>query len=334
MDRHIVLCPGQGAQSVGMGKAWFDASEAARDVFNRADALLGETLGKPLSTLCFKGPADALNATNVSQPALFVAGAASLAGLCEKHSISLDAFPIAAAAGLSLGEYTALYAAGVFSFEDGLKLVALRGQAMQDAAVATPSSMVAIIGGDETQAYEICQKATSNPDDILVCANFNAPGQIVLSGSLGACETALNIAQDMGLRATQLAVAGAFHSPLMQPAADRLAEALARTPIAEPRCPVLSNVTGQPHEAGDGDTIEATIRQRLTDQLTSPVRWEANCRWLIEHQIQRTDGADGYIWAELSPGRTISGLMRRIDRSTKVRSYDNPEKITLDSSCA
>jgi len=334
MDTHIFLCPGQGAQSLGMGKAWFDASDAARDIFNQADALLGKSLGKPLSTLCFEGPAEALNATNVSQPALFVAGAASLAGLCEKTSIPLDALPIAAAAGLSLGEYTALYAAGAFSFEDGLQLVALRGQAMQDAAEATPSSMVAIIGGDEAQANEICQKATSNPEDILVCANFNAPGQIVLSGSLGACEKALDIAQAMGLRATRLAVAGAFHSPLMQPAADRLAEALAKTPISQPRCPVLSNVTGQPHDAGNSDTIEATIRQRLTDQLTSPVRWQANCQWLIEHHVQLTDGADGCIWAELSPGRTISGLMRRIDRSTKVQSYDNPEKIALDPSCA
>lgn len=327
MDTHIILCPGQGAQTLGMAKAWFDASPEAKSIFERADAVLGDSLGKPLSTLCFEGPVETLNRTDVSQPALFVAGAACLAGVCARLGTTPAEFPIAAAAGLSLGEYTALYAAGSLDFEAGLGLVALRGRAMQEAAVAVPSSMVALIGGNQAQAEEVCDRASRG--EVLVCANFNAPGQIVISGSLGACERALEIAGELGLRATQLAVAGAFHSPIMQPAADQLAKALATTTILPPRVPVLSNVTGKPHQPED-DTIAASIGRRLTEQLTSPVRWEACCRWLLDSAAQISEAATPLVWAELSPGKTISGLMRRIDRATKVRSYDNPEKIPHD----
>ncbi len=302
----ILLCPGQGAQTVGMGHEWFQASAQARAVFESADTVLEGQLPAPLSELCFTGPAETLSRTDVSQPALYVAAIASAAGS------GVLSRPLAAAAGLSLGEYTALHLAGALSFEAGLRLVALRGRAMQDAAEASPSGMVALIGADEQQAQAVCEAARGS--DVLVCANFNAPGQVVISGSLSACKRAEAAATEMGLRATALQVAGAFHSPLMQPAADRLAEALGQAEITAPACPVLSNVTGQPHEA-DPDSI----RHRLVEQLTSPVRWTDNVRWLVEHAMQGSAQA-----VELAPGRTLAGLARRIDKSFKPSSLDAP----------
>lgn len=309
-----LLCPGQGAQAVGMGRAWAERSEAAAKIFKQADEQLGDRLGTPLSTLCAEGPAESLNRTDVTQPALFVASVASWHGVLAERGLTPGDAPIAAAAGLSLGEYTALHLAGAVSFEDGLELVTLRGRAMQDAAEAVPSGMVALIGADELQAEAVCQAARG--EGVLVCANFNAPGQVVLSGDSAACERAVEEAGRAGLRATPLSVAGAFHSPLMQPAADRLEKALAETRIQAPRCPVLSNATGRPHESASGDTMTHEVRCGLVAQLTSPVRWTDCCRWLIEH-------AQGQ-WHELAPGRTLAGLMRRIDRAVKVETHDEP----------
>lgn len=323
----IVLCPGQGAQVVGMGKAWAEASPEARAVFDVADGVLGEfwagdgaTKGLgTLSEICFGGPEDVLNRTDVSQPAIYTASVACLAGVKARLGYGNGEMPIVAAAGLSLGEYTALHVAGSIGFEDGLRLVALRGRAMQEAAEASPSGMVALIGADEGQAEAVCEKARG--DEVLVCANFNAPGQVVVSGSRGACERAVEAAGEMGLRATALPVAGAFHSPLMAPAAERLGEALEGTPIGEPRCVVMSNVTGEPHGSGGGGSMAAGVRRRLVEQLTSPVRWSACCRWLID------SGPRGAEFVELSPGKTLGGLMRRIDRGTKVTSYDDPASL-------
>lgn len=303
----IILCPGQGAQAVTMGQAWAASSPAAKAVFDEADALLGASLGTPLSTLCFAGPADTLNRTDISQPAIYTASVACFRALTEQSG----PLPLAATGGLSLGEYTALHLAGAFSFADGLRLVALRGRAMQDAAEAAPSTMVALIGADEDKANALCDAARGS--DILVAANFNAPGQVVISGSLAACERAEALAPDHGLRATRLSVAGAFHSPLMQPAADRLAAALAETPIAALTCPVMSNVTGNPHDAD-----AASIRRRLVEQLTSPVRWAANC----EHLAKAHAAAE---WHELAPGKSLAGMMRRIDKAVKVITHDTPE---------
>jgi [acyl-carrier-protein] S-malonyltransferase len=303
----IILCPGQGAQAVTMGQAWAASSPAAKAVLDEADALLGSTLGSPLSTLSFAGPAETLNRTDISQPAIYTASVACYRALTEQSG----PLPLAATAGLSLGEYTALHLAGAFSFADGLRLVALRGRAMQDAAEAAPSTMVALIGADEDKANALCDAARRS--DILVAANFNAPGQVVISGSLAACERAEALAPDHGLRATRLSVAGAFHSPLMQPAADRLAAALAETPIAALNCPVMSNVTGKPH-----DPDAASIRRRLVEQLTSPVRWAANC----EHLAQAHAAAE---WHELAPGKSLAGMMRRIDKGVKVITHDTPE---------
>ncbi len=310
----VVLCPGQGAQAVGMGRAWAERSPEARQVFERADAILGDRLGAPLSRLCFEGPAERLNQTDVSQPAIFVASIACWRGLLASWSKGEGEAKIAATAGLSLGEYTALHVAGAIGFEEALELVTLRGRAMQDAAVASPGGMVALIGGDEAQANEVCEAARGG--EVLVCANFNAPGQIVLSGHKTACERAAKIAGEKGLRATVLQVAGAFHSPLMRPAAERLRAALDKTPMREARCPVVSNVTAVPHQSGAGSA--RSIADLLVQQLTSPVRWSQSCSWIVGN-------AAGAALHELAPGATLAGLMRRIDRQAKVSSHDAPE---------
>lgn len=315
----IVLCPGQGAQAVLMGKAWFDRSPDARKVFEEADEALAGRLpdNRKLSDLCFNGPAEVLNRTDVSQPAIYATSVACWRALLASWSQGNGEAPVVATAGLSLGEYTALHIAGAFSFRDGLELVALRGRAMQEAAEAVPSGMLALIGADEPAAQAVCDEARGT--DILVCANFNAPGQVVLSGSKAAIERAAQVAAAKGLRAAPLPVAGAFHSPLMAPAASRLREALAKITIREPRCPVISNVTAQPHVAAPGRTMTDAIRQGLVDQLTSPVRWEQSCRTLL------AAAPPGAAFHELAPGVTLAGLMRRIDKPTKVITHDQPE---------
>lgn len=310
---NIILCPGQGAQTVSMGKFWSDTSEAARAIFDQADDFLGNSLGAPLSTLCFEGPADILNRTDIAQPAIYAASVACFTGWLDCENLTTKELNMVATAGLSLGEYTALHLAGAFSFADGLKLVALRGKAMQEAAQASPSSMVALIGADEEKANAVCDKARES--DILVAANFNAPGQVVVSGSASACDRAETVAAEMGMRATRLAVAGAFHSPFMQPAADQLAEALAATQINAMSCTVMSNVTAEPHES-DPDLI----RQRLVDQLTSPVRWAACCEYLIANNPDTQ-------FHELAPGKSLGGMMRRIDRGTKVQGHNEPATV-------
>lgn len=306
----VILCPGQGAQAIGMGRAWAQSNEAAADVFRAADAKLGERFGKPLSAICWDGPEELLNRTDVAQPALYVAGVA-----CWRALFGDDARrDLVAAAGLSLGEYTALHIAGAISFEDGLNLVTLRGRAMQDAAEAVASGMVALIGADPAQAGAVCEQAAKG--EVLVPANFNAPGQVVISGAIAACDRAVEVAAGMGLRASKLAVAGAFHSPLMAPAANRLAKALSEVNISTPACPTLSNVTGRPHESASGESAAEAIRRRLVEQLTRPVQWSDGCQWLVAN----TPGE----FHELAPGKVLSGLMRRIDRNAKVVSHDEP----------
>lgn len=304
----IILCPGQGAQHVGMAKTWCENSAASKAVFDQAIEALGFDLGK----LCFDGPEDQLNRTDMAQVAIYTASVASHRALVEAGTVG-DA---QLTAGLSLGEFTALHLAGAFDFLTGLELVKLRGQAMQDAAELSESSMVALVGADEAQAMALCEEALNDPEnkgeEVLVPANFNCPGQVVISGSLKACERAMAVADKMGLRATQLAVAGAFHSPLMQPAADRLAEALDKADWNTPKITVMSNVTAEPHE----NDIES-IKQRLVDQLTSPVRWSQSMQYVIENH-------PGARLVELAPGKVLSGLMRRIDRGTKVENFAQP----------
>ncbi|MHC5023668.1 MAG: ACP S-malonyltransferase [Planctomycetota bacterium] len=301
----VILCPGQGAQAVGMGRAWCAASAAARAVLDEADAVLAGELDASLSTLCFEGPADRLNQTDVSQPAIFACSVASWHGLREH----LDG-DLLAAAGLSLGEYTALHLAGVFDFATGLRLVATRGRLMQEAAEASAGGMVALIGADEDQAEAVCDQAGQG--EVLVCANFNAPGQIVLSGAAAACDRAVETAGASGLRATRLTVAGAFHSPLMQPAADRMAEALQAADLAPPAIPVWANVTARPHDPENPELL----RQRLVQQIVRPVRWSQSCLGLV--------AAVAGTYHELAPGSVLRGLMRKINRQTKVKSHDEP----------
>ena len=307
----IIVCPGQGAQVVGMGKAWAGLCPESRAVFDEADSVLGGSLGSPLSSLCFEGPAETLNRTDLSQPALYTCAVASWRGLLATRGFAADEAPVVAAAGLSLGEYSALHVAGAFSFADGLGLVALRGRAMQSAAEAVASGMVALIGASEEQAEAVCDRAREG--GVLVCANFNAPGQVVVSGDAQACQRAEAVAGEMGLRAKALQVAGAFHSPIMQPAAEALAEALAKVSIGVPRAPVWSNVSAEPHES-DADSIRA----RLAAQLTSPVRWAAS----FGSMVRAFPEASVH---ELAPGKTLGGMGRRIDRSIKVQSHDGPE---------
>ncbi len=329
----IVLCPGQGAQKVGMGRAWYEQSTIAREVFAEADAVLGDSLGGLLSELCFEGPADRLNQTDVSQPALYVCGVAGYRGWIEQEG----EVELVGAAGLSLGEYTALHLAGAFDFASGLQLVAKRGRLMQEAAEVTEGSMVALIGADEDQAQAVCE-AVLNPRNarktpvgvggaggesgngntpILVAANYNAPGQIVLSGDRSSCEQAVEVATGMDLRATALTVAGAFHSPLMESAAGSMGEALADVDMAEPQLPVWSNVTGLPHEwEGTGEHL----RSSLVQQIVSPVRWAQSCEAMVGANAGKT-----IEYHEVSPGSVLRGLMRRIDRKTKVMSHDEPK---------
>jgi len=306
----ILLCPGQGAQHVGMGKAWHDTHPAAAEVFAEAQSVLDFDLTR----LCFEGPEDTLNRTDMAQVAIYTASVASHRALVASGVLG-DA---QLTAGLSLGEFTALHLAGAFDFKSGLELVKLRGQAMQDAAGLSESSMVALIGADEAQALALCEEALNDPEnkgeEVLVPANFNCPGQIVISGSLSACERAVVVAEKMQIAAKPLAVAGAFHSPLMRPAADRLAEALDKVDWHTPKVPVLSNVTAERHE----NDIES-IKARLVEQLTNPVRWSQSMQNLLAEPI-----GDEMRLVELAPGKVLSGLMRRIDRKTKVENHAVP----------
>lgn len=308
----VYLCPGQGAQGVGMGRSWRDGSPIAARTFAEADALLARLPSwarmKPLSTLCFEGPKEELDRTDISQPALFVCGVACARSLAE-HSATTT---LRAAAGLSLGEYTALVIAGALGFDDGLRLVAERGRLMQQAAEASKGGMVALIGADETQANQICAEAAQG--EVLVCANFNAPGQIVLSGHATACDRAEKAAAALGVRCSRLSVAGAFHSPLMAPAAEGLSRALEPIQLHGPSCDVWSNVTARRHDGGN----PASIKKLLVEQLVSPVRWSQGCENLIA-----TVAADGgAMFHEMAPGTVLKGLMRRINRSVEVTSHD------------
>ena len=299
----FLLCPGQGAQSIGMGRVWRESNATVRDTLSEADSILGDQLGQPLTTLCFEGPAESLNQTNVAQPALFAVGVAVWRALAEQgHQLS-------GAAGLSLGEYTALVAAGAMDFSDGLRVVAERGRLMQDAAVARAGGMVAVIGAEDDVVAQLASDAAQG--GVLSCANFNAPGQVVIAGDSEACDRAEALAAERGMRCSRLSVAGAFHSEHMAPAAEGLARVLESVDLRAPSVPVWSNVTAQPHSSDS-----STIRANLVAQLTSPVRWAESC--------QNFPAAGTLEFHESAPGTVLRGLMRRIDRERKVTSHDEP----------
>ena len=276
-----------------MGRRLAETVPAARKLYDRAGAILGYDLAR----LCFRGPAEELDSTVYSQPAIFVTSLAALAALEEASPEVVLACE--AAAGLSLGEYTAMVFAGVMDFEDGLMLVQRRGAAMQEASDATPSGMVSILGLERAQVEALCQQARQ--DETLRIANLLCPGNIVVSGTNGACERAAEMAVAAGaMKAMPVAVAGAFHTLLMRPADERLAEALADVPMQQPRIPVVSNVDARPHH----DPEE--IRRLLIQQVLEPVLWEESMRYLLSL------GFDEFY--EVGPGRVLRGLLRRIDR--------------------
>lgn len=281
-----------------MGKRLAESLPSVRRLYDRAADVLGYDLAK----LCFEGPADDLDSTVYSQPAIFVTSLAALESLrAESPDVVLAC---EATAGLSLGEYTAMVFAGVMEFEDGLKLVQRRGAAMQDAADATPSGMVSILGLERVEVEALCEKARQG--DTLKIANMLCPANIVVSGSLAACERVAEMAEPFGaMKAVPLAVAGAFHTEIMRPADERCAEALADVPMQKPRIPVISNVDALPHD----DPEE--IRKILVRQILQPVRWEDSMRYLLQQ------GFDQFY--EVGPGRVLRGLLRRIDRSTSCQ---------------
>ncbi len=301
MSRIAFLFPGQGAQTVGMGKRLYESVPAARQLYDRA----GDVLGYDLAQLCFEGPAEQLDSTICSQPALFVT---SLAALESLRSESPDiVLACEAAAGLSLGEYTAMVFAGALDFETGLTLVQQRGAAMQEAADATPSGMVSILGLERVEVEALCDKARG--DDVLEIANLLCPGNIAISGSNAACLRAAEMAQEAGaMKAVPLAVAGAFHTQIMRPADERLAEALDGVTLQKPNIPVISNVDAKPHDDPD------EIRSLLIQQVLHPVMWEDSMRYLLQQ------GHDQF--HEIGPGRVLRGLLRRIDRKTTCQTTD------------
>lgn len=290
------LFPGQGAQTVGMGATVCSQVPAARKLFDDAATILGYDLYH----LCTHGPATKLDTTEHSQPAIFVASLAALEQL--KHDSPDMVANAAATAGLSLGEYTALVFAGVMDFETGLRVVQERGRAMQAAAEATPSGMVSILGLEREKIELVLDE--SRGSEVLEIANLLCPGNIVVSGGKEACRAVIDAAVAAGaMKAIPLAVAGAFHTQLMQPAVDRLRAVLADAKLHPPRIPVISNVDAQPHD----DPKE--IRELLIRQVCSRVLWEDSMRYLL-------DKAEITQFYEIGPGRVLAGLLKRIARKT------------------
>lgn len=282
--------PGQGAQFVGMGKDLYDNNQEAHDLFEKAN----EILDFRITDLMFEGTEEDLKQTKVTQPAIFL------------HSVLLakslgDDFKPSMVAGHSLGEFSALVAAGALSFEEGLRLVSKRAHAMQKACEAQPSTMAAVLALTDEKVEELCAEV----EGVVAPANYNCPGQVVISGTVEAVDAACEKMKAAGAkRALRLKVGGAFHSPLMEPARAELAEAIAATEFNTPVCPVYQNVDAKPH------TDPAEIKENLIKQLTSPVRWTQDVQAMI------ADGADEFI--ELGPGKVLQGLVSKINKEVAV----------------
>ena len=285
--------PGQGSQFVGMGKELYDNNATAKALFDKAD----EILGFKITDIMFAGTDEQLKQTNVTQPAVFLHSV--ITAICLG-----DEFAPAMVAGHSLGEFSALVAAGAISFEDGVKLVAARANAMQRACEANPGLMAAIIGLPDEKVEGVCSQISAE-GEVVVAANYNCPGQLVISGTVDAINKACEALKAAGAkRALPLKVGGAFHSPLMQPAKDELQAAIEQTVFSAPKCPVYQNVDGKPH------TDAEEIKANLIAQLTSSVRWTSSVQNMI------ADGADDF--TECGPGKALQGMIGRIDKNVKV----------------
>ena len=300
-----IIFPGQGAQFAGMGKDWAEAHAVARQTFEHAD----EILGFPLSQTCWSEGED-VNRTDVAQPGIFTTSVAILRTLRSLGQAPVD---IPLTAGLSLGEYSALWLSGALSFEDGLRLVRLRGEAMQDAAEAIPSGMASLVGADLEVAEALA--LVGSEEGICQVANVNAPGQIILSGEIAALDAVAAAAKEHGVRRVRrLVVAGGFHSECMRPAADRLETALAQTAISTPQIPVISNVDG------GWATEPEQIRSNLALQVCSSVLWEQSMSLALERGVRH--------FLEPGPGTVLGGLMRKIEPEAVVRSTTTPADLT------
>lgn len=300
------LFPGQGAQSVGMGHALYEEYPAARECFRAVDGQLDVDLLALMFGLDVEGDAEErLKQTEYTQPALYVHSMAAMAVLRD-HGMEPDMV-----AGHSLGEYSALAAAGALSFEDGFRVVRRRGELMSEAGDRRPGSMAAVMGADDEEVEAVCEAVSEDGDGVVQPANYNAPGQIVVSGDVEAVERAT---RQMAGRALPLPVSGAFHSPLMEYAREGLEEVLETVTIQEPRCPVYLNVTGEPTT----DPVE--IRRRLMEQLLSPVRWAQSVRRM------HADGATRFV--EVGPGDVLRGLVRRtLDADVETMGAGTPDEI-------
>jgi len=290
-----------------MGRDLYDGSDAARRIFDTADSVLGMSVTR----LCFEGPEDDLQKTHNAQPALFTASLAALEAARELGGLPPD--PPSFVAGHSLGEYTALVAAGALDLDDGLLLVRERGRLMQEAASNSPGAMAAIIGLDEERVTTICSEAGAE-----VC-NLNAPGQTVIGGTEEAVTAAMALALERGAqRGVRLKVSGAFHTSMMQQAAEGMARAVAETPMRDPAVPIVANTTGEPI------TTAEPLRDELVQQLTRPVQWQRSMEYL------RTQGVGAVI--EFGPGRVLTGLARRIDRGFAVRNVSDMKGASSQAS--